>query len=336
VRVAHVYVLTAVPGGFSPNGDRQTDAWTASWRLEAPAVDATVAITTSAGAAVRTLPARVSGSTVSVTWDGTTSSGSAAASGSYQWRLTGTTVGGSAIGRHGSDGVSGTVGLSRWLPRVTLRAPTASLTTSARPAVSAAWRVTTGLPSWAPETYEVQMWDGTWVPWLMGTRSHLGVWTRTVHSGDDLRLRVRLHSLGGLVSPWVTTTTQLLTDDLTLARQGSFMHGWLGLTQDGAFDRTARKSTSAQASFLTSQTGVRRVRVYATTCRSCGRVQISVTGSSWGEHSVFVDTYAASSTRRVLVADVLLPRAQSVRVSMHNLGTSGRPSVYVDALALWR
>ncbi|GAB3591558.1 hypothetical protein GCM10027446_09880 [Angustibacter peucedani] len=333
VRASHVDVLDDAAPGFSPNGDHLTDLWSPSWRTEAPLASAALTITTAGGSTVRTLPVTVVGSVATVTWDGTTASGALAADGAYSWRLSGTSVGGSKVGRAGADDVTGTVNLSRWRPRVTLKAPATSLTTSERPYVRAAWAVASGKPSWVPETYEVQQWDGgVWVPWFTGTRGHSAAWTKRLYR-DDLTLRVRLRSLGGMVSPWVTTTTQLLTDDRTLARSGSFGSGWRPVTQYGAFDSTAR--TTRTGSFYTYESGVRRVRVYATTCRTCGKAEVSVNGSWWGQHYVEVNTYSSTTRHKMLVAEVLVPSIQSVTVSVHPRPTSGRPNLYLDAFAFW-
>ncbi|GAA4360278.1 FlgD immunoglobulin-like domain containing protein [Angustibacter luteus] len=337
-RPVHVVkVESSAAAAFSPNGDHHQDTWQLTAILTAPlAGTAFVEVLDANGGLVRRLPTGAPLGRLDVTWDGRTDGDVAAPDGPYTWRLSGTSTSGGPLAP-----VTGSMALRRTAPAVVVAAPQISSSVSSTGLFPVSWRTTTAQPAWSEVTYEVQArtlrggsprsgWETTYWPWLTGTSATGGTFDlRRFQTGSrQWQFRVRAVAPGGATGAWSSASTTIPVDDASSAAH--YVTGtWARQRVAGTFMGTQHRTATAGAVVdVFDDTASSRVRVLVTTCPSCGKVRIRVDQGRW----LTVDTYSRTVVRRHLVYRATLKRAQH-RVTVQNLGTRGRPYLYLDGVA---
>jgi hypothetical protein len=135
----------------------------------------------------------------------------------------------------------------------------------------------------------------------------------------------RSRDKAGNVSPWTSSrcTARPLDDRAVTASAG-----WSRVTGSGYYAGTVTKTTQAGRTLTRTGAITSRVALVATTCATCGRVQVLVNGGLYRT----VSLYSATTKRQVLI--VLPPF--SVRAATVTLKTLDNRLVEIDGLGLSR
>lgn len=165
---------------------------------------------------------------------------------------------------------------------------------------------------------------GTPTGWVSGP-----TFATTVAASGTARFSVRALDFAGNAGAWVSGST--LTPALAQTGSGVTYGGTWSTSSNTAYSGgSTRYASTAGASATYSFTG-RSVALVMTKASSRGAVRIYVDGSS---SYTTVDTYASSAAYQVLVWQKTWPTAGSHKVKVVVVGTSGRPRVDLDAIAL--
>ncbi|WP_326666461.1 hypothetical protein [Streptomyces canus] len=330
---------SAAPAGFSPNGDGKTDTWAPTWAYDRP-VSWTLTLK-SGTTQVRSLTGTSTVGKVAPVWNGTTSTGSAAAEGAYTWTLTARDT---VTGRVAAD-ITGKVTLRRTVPAATVTSPT----------VASSAATTASVPvSWSAKTAGVKSYD---IGWRVATRNSTGVWklgslqtwrtgttaTSAVFgkagspvkpvAGLTYRFYVRAHDDAGQTGAWSkAATTGIPVDDRATALR--YTGTWKSVAATSAWSGTERVSATkgAYVSFTADGT---QLRVVATRKSDGGRFAVVVDGKTVGT----VNTYAARTAYRQVVFTRTLGttiKTHKVQLRILSGSTSARSTVTLDAVMVTR
>jgi hypothetical protein len=324
------YLGGSIPAGFGPGSP--TPTWLprffasqdVSWTLKVHSGGA-------AGPVVLTETGDSTYGEITPSWDGTDSVASPVTQGTYTWVLTATSSGPGSVPMRTPDGtgtsVSGTVYVSRTAPTApaTLVAPSFASDVSTTGTFPLSWG---GAPAGDHYTVQRAANGGAYGTFLTTT----GTSTSFAGSpGNTYRFRVAVTDAAGRLGPWSTVrTTTVPYDDG--ASGTSYTPSWTSGAAGGRYYSTQHYSASAGAVFTFSKTGT---AIYLIGGRgpSYGQFQVSIDG---GAYSAAIDSYSASNLyRKVLYGRSGLSNAvHTIRVRV--VGTAGRPTVSVDAIAFLR
>ena len=232
-----------------------------------------------------------------------------------------------ALDNAGTGGVWNLLTSGRPTPRTT--GPTIAGSTAARTRFS--WFV--GYSSSAVSTVDVRWrkarWDGTFGPWARPAS-----WQRTAVSDVPLGMKagyaycvsVRARNRAGQLSDWTGSRCQARAlNDTALAPSS----GWKRHKGSAFYGGSALSTTRKGATLVRTDARVRRVGVVATTCATCGVLNVLVDGKKVGR----VNLKAASRHRKQLI--MLAPFARQKATVTLKVRSSGL-TVQVDGLVVSR
>jgi hypothetical protein len=212
-------------------------------------------------------------------------------------------------------------------PTPTLRALPTWLATTAIPL---RW---SARPALAPvSSYDVRYrrarWNGDFGPtvtWRSATTA-TGA-TFTASPGSTYCFSVRARDADGGVSPWtVETCTAIPLDDRSVARSWS----WAARTGSAYYLSTYLRSSNYSAKLTRTGVVAKRIALLATTCPTCGSVQVY-----WGSTLLkTVNLYSKTTASRKLITVVAFPWARSGTLSIRVV-SSGK-KVIIDGIAIRR
>ncbi|MET9909554.1 hypothetical protein ABZZ74_22595 [Streptomyces sp. NPDC006476] len=329
---------SAVPAGFSPNGDGKTDTWAPTWTYNRP-VSWTLTLK-SGTAEVRSLTGTALDGKVAPAWNGTTRTGGAA-EGAYTWTLTAHDT---VTGRAAAD-ITGKVSLRRTAPAATVTSPAVASSAATAAAVPV---------NWSAKTAGVTSYD---IGWRVTTRDSAGVWklgplqtwrTGTTATsaifgkagspvkpvaGLTYRFYVRAHDDAGQTGAWsAAATTGIPVDDRATALR--YTGTWRSVTTTSAWAGTERVS-AARGAYVSFTADGTLLRVIATRTSDGGRFAVVVDGKTVGT----VNTYAAKAAyRQVVFTRTLGTTIKPHKVQLRILSgtTPTRSTVTLDAVAVTR
>jgi hypothetical protein len=164
------------------------------------------------------------------------------------------------------------------------------------------------------------VYPSTWVGTTAKTR------TLALAAGSEYCFSVRAHDTQGNHSAWsAEKCTSRPLDDRSLAAATS---GWTRSTASWAYSRTVTRTTTAGAKLTRSGSYVRRLSVVATTCPTCGSVDVYVGSARVGTISLW-----SATTKNAQVKSLAL--FSSVRYGAVTLrSTKSAKPVTIDGLSL--
>jgi WD40-like Beta Propeller Repeat len=184
-------------------------------------------------------------------------------------------------------------------------------------------------------TYDVRYRRAGWADAAFSAFASPAGWTGTtartrtlaVAPGYEYCLSVRARDVIGNVSAWsAERCTAMPLDDRALARASS---GWTSAASSSAYRGTLTRSVRTGTRLTRSGVRVRRMAVVATTCPTCGSVDVFIGSTRLGTLRL---TSAATRTRQML----LLPLRPSITAGTITLRTLSGRVVLVDGLGLRR
>jgi len=121
---------------------------------------------------------------------------------------------------------------------------------------------------------------GPWTMWSTGLHeTHAQVDLHPGLPGDRYRIQVRARDVDGVLSDWSEAPFSLPLDEDSLVAGP----GWKRVSSDDYYRSSALRATKQGAALRFKDLGTVAVMLVATTCPTCGTVQVSVVRSGSGE-----------------------------------------------------
>jgi hypothetical protein len=175
--------------------------------------------------------------------------------------------------------------------------------------------------SWSDSAFQAYVSPTGWLRTTATTRA------LAVAPGYEYCFSVRARDALGNLSAWsAERCTGIPLDDRSLQRVTA---GWTSLSSTSAYRGTITRSVVTGATLSRSGTHVKRLVLVATTCTTCGYVDVFVNGVRLAHVSLVSTT---TSWRRV----ISLPLLSSATSATITLRTSGSHPVLIDGLGLRR
>jgi hypothetical protein len=308
--------------------------WVAEILTSAPLTNCEVTISSTAGV-LRTLACDADNMALGeaiISWDGKNGAGAIAPPGTYAWTLSGDNADGPLQAADGSAGpVRGQVVLADTAPpTVTLTAPTgqATLTStvkvvwSARDAASGVLSSDVRLQR-APYNGDLGNWTYP-TSWQAVTGSTVTM--TTAARGYTYCFSVRSRDRAGNISAWTTQRCAAIPLDDRSLTAGT---GWSRRTGSAYYAGTYTVATRAAIALTRTGVRARRVALVATTCATCGTVDLYL-GSTRIER---VSLRSTTTRRKVVLGGLTFTRLRQGTLTIRTIST-GR--VEIDGLVVWR
>lgn len=175
--------------------------------------------------------------------------------------------------------------------------------------------------------YQSARWDGGFGAWSSPVHTTGTSRALTIVAGYEYCVRVRAYGLFNNVGDWSPPRcTARLLDDRAMAASA----GWIRGTARGYYYSTYSSTKTAGASLTRTGTTVNRIGILATTCATCGSVNIYVGNTLVGT----INLYAARTHLQQLLTTRAFTVRSKVTVTVRSRGTG--KLVQIDGLLLRR
>ncbi|HEU0129906.1 MAG TPA: FlgD immunoglobulin-like domain containing protein [Mycobacteriales bacterium] len=321
------YLGGRLPAGFGPGAPTAT--WQPSFLLSN---DMTGTLDLHSGSAtgpvVRSIPVNSQYGEVTATWDGKDTSATQLPQGTYYWTLTRAAAAPTPVkNAAGSAIASGSVFLSvTGLGAPAVTAPALSTNTSATPAFTVSWSLASA-PAGTRFNVLRSTNNGAYATWLSATSATSASMTGTI--GATYRFKVQSVDPSGRAGGTSAVASTLVPYDDGSAAYSS---GW-GTASNASLYRGSHHYSSTAGATLSITAPGTAIYLVGLKAASYGQFQVSIDGGAW---SGLIDSYRSGTAfRQVLFSRTGLANANhTLRVRVY--GTSGRPTVGVDAVGFLR
>lgn len=321
---------------LAPNVSGQATSWQPQFDVSKGLSSWTLTISKS-GTTVRTFTggSTPSGAIRGIAWDGKNSAGALVGNGTYTWTLTGNAIDGTGAvaAINGTSAVTGSLNVATQAPGASTSNPEIESSASATTSFSAGWAPVNQAPG-TTVAYDVEYRRvtvdangvrvyGTPTRWFTATAAKAANFSSS--AGTVWQFRARAKDNYGRYGAWSTfKTTTFPVDDRGFTTSGTWTSGastayWAG---------TYRRATALNAYLYRGSTYASKISIVGTKATSTGKFRVYIDGVDKG----IVDSYRSATAARQVLAAYSVPFGRHT-VKIVNLATSGRPTVYIDAVA---
>ena len=321
---------------FAPNVSGQATTWKPQFDVSKGLSSLTLTIAKS-GTTVRTFTggSTPTGAIRGIAWDGKNSAGALVGNGTYTWTLTGNAIDGTGAvaAINGTSAVTGSLNVATQAPG----ASTSNTEIESSASLTGVFSVPWGVVNQAPGTtvaYDVEYRRvtvdangvrvyGTPTRWFTATTAKAANFSSS--AGTVWQFRARAKDNYGRYGAWSAfRTTTYPVDDRGFTASGT----WTTSTSSAYWLNTYRQTSALNAYLYRGSTYASKITIVGTKAPTTGKFRVYIDGVDKG----IIDTYRSSVAARQLLASYSVTFGKHT-VKIVNQATSGRPSIYLDAVA---